>query len=72
MSQSPRNYSRKSDTEGHQKFPVLKPLDAPLMKRNGHYRDKNLLVNTFVALAAKFFICLREAHVFKGEELDAS
>ena len=43
----------------------------PLKKRNGHYRDKNLLVNTFVA-HNQFFICLREAHVFKGEKLDAS
>ena len=42
----------------------------PLLKRNGHYRDKNLLVNTFVAHNQNF-LCLREAHVFKGEELDA-
>jgi len=42
----------------------------PSQKRNGHYRDKNLLVNTFVALTLKNF-CLREVPRFKGEGLDA-
>ena len=50
------------------KFPILKPLDAP-PKRNGHYRDKNLLVNTSWHTHSKFFACVR-SHVFKGEELD--
>jgi hypothetical protein len=28
----------------------------PLQKRNGHYRDKNLLVNTFVAHNQNFYL----------------
>jgi hypothetical protein len=44
-SQSPRNFRGKATLKVTNKFPVLKPLDAP-PKRNGHYRDKNLLVNT--------------------------
>jgi hypothetical protein len=62
--QSSRNLRGRSDTKGRHKFPVLKPLDA-LRKRNGHYRDKNLLVNTFAAHNQNLF-CLREAYVFKG------
>ena len=66
----------RSDTKGRLKFPVLKPLDAPhnadrfQLWRNGHYRDKNLLVNTFVALTIKIF-CLREVPRFQRRGLDA-
>ena len=59
----------RSDTKGRLKFPVLKPLDA-LRKRNGHYRDKNLLVNTFAAHNQEF-ILLAWGPRFQRRELDA-
>src|SRR6185436_710831 len=41
-----------------------------LIKRNGHYRDKNLLVNSLPCSQSNF-ISLREARVFQKLGLDA-
>jgi hypothetical protein len=59
---------RKSDTQVRRiKLPCFKPLDALTQKRNGHYREKNLVVNTRGTTVK--IICLREAHVFQRRRI---